>query len=383
MLKPLRDAISRQPDRYGRWIGYAIVVSAILSAALVWNINFRHPRTNDAMIRANTIDIVIQHVNGRMTRLEVADNQWVHQGDLLYEIDARPYEAAMAEAEADLLMAEREISGEIALIRGAEAKIREAEKTIESIRAELKGLEARARYADSYVKRLAPMESSAFVTHNQVRLAEADHNQADAQVRDAKARIEAAEEALKFAIETRNTAEARLARNGNDFARVKAAEARLERARLNVEYCRVLAPFDGYVTNLNSAVGQYVAEGQKIFALVDDRTWYVIANYKETYLRNIRPGLPVDVFLAAYPGKHFRGEVQGIGWANYPDNVKVTNALPEVERTLNWVVLAGRFPVRIRLLEKDPDHPFRMGMTAFTTVGLEVAESSRPGNPVP
>jgi multidrug efflux system membrane fusion protein len=141
-------------------------------------------------------------------------------------------------------------------------------------------------------------------------------------------------------------------------------------AQLKVEYCTVLAPFDGWVTNLNTQVGQYVAEGQQLFALVDDTQWYVMADYKETYLRYIEPGMPVDVYLAAYPGHHFRGEVQGIGWANYPDNVNVNEGLPTVQRTLNWVVLAARFPVRIKLLDRDPEHPYRMGMTAFTTVGI-------------
>lgn len=363
-------AIQANPSRTGAYVSLVIVVLALAVGAVVWHFNFIHPRTNDAMVRANTVDVIIQHVSGRIVELAVADNQPVHRGDLLYAIDARPYEAAAAQAEAELRVAERELSGQIAELRGAEAKVREAARNIEALSADVVRQEAQARYQNAYLQRILPLESQKFVTRNQVQEAEAKRNAADASVRDAQARVAAGRELLTAAQQAESTAQAHLAQYGHAYGRIQAAEARLRAAQLDVEYCTVRAPFDGLVTNLNTSPGQYVSAGQKLFALVDDTTWYVIANYKETYLRHISPGMAVDVFLASYPGKHFRGEVQGIGWANYPDNVKVTDGLPDVQRTLNWVMLAARFPVRIKLLERDPDHPFRMGMTAFTTVGI-------------
>lgn len=370
MTNPLANSIRRHPQRAGFWTSVLIVTLTLGIGAFVWHLNLIHPRTNDAMVRANTVDIVIQHVSGRIATLAVQDNQFVHQGDLLYAIDARPYEAAMQAAEAELHVAELEVTGQIAAVKGAEAHIRETRNNLASQEADVARLEAKARYASSYLQRILPLEAEAFVTHNQVQQAKADWQAAEAAVRDAKAKVAAYAETMEIAHQSRNTAEARLAHTGNAYARIEAAEAKLRQAQLNVEYCTVKAPFDGWVTNLNTQVGQYVAEGQKLFALVDDTTWYVMADYKETYLRHIRPGLPVDVFLAAYPGRHFRGEVQGIGWANYPDNVTVKDALPEVQRTLNWVMLAARFPVRIRLIDRDPEHPYRMGMSAFTTIGI-------------
>ncbi|MEN9682078.1 MAG: hypothetical protein RLZZ627_1971 [Pseudomonadota bacterium] len=346
------------------------MVLMLTIGAGVWHLNLIHPRTNDAMVRANTVDIVIQHVSGRIATLAIQDNQFVHQGDLLYAIDARPYEAAMQQAEAELHVAELEVTGQIAGVHGAEAHIRESQNNVTAQQAEVTRLAAKAEYAQSYLKRIQPLEAEAFVTHNQVRQAEADWKAAEAAVRDAQAKLAAARETLEVSNQSRNTAVAKLAQTGNAFARIQSAEAKLRQAQLNVEYCTVKAPFDGWVTNLNTQVGQYVAEGQKLFALVDDMTWYVIADYKETYLRHIHPGLPVDVFLASYPGKHFKGEVQGIAWANYPDNETVKDGLPKVERTLNWVMLAARFPVRIKLIDRDPEHPFRMGMSAFTTIGI-------------
>lgn len=370
MLESFRASIARDPARAGRIGSIVIVLLSLSVGTVVWRINFVHPRTNDAMVRANTVDIVIQHVSGRIATLAVQDNQFVHQGDLLYAIDARPYEAALKAAEAELHVAEMDITGQLAAVRGAEAHIRESTQNLAAQEADVAKLTAKAQYAGSYLKRLQPLEAEAFVTHNQVRQATADWQAAEAAVKDAVAKVQAHKEALEISRQSRTTAESKLAINGNAYARIQAAEAKVTSAKLQVEYCTVKAPFDGYVTNLNTQVGQYVAEGQALFSLVDDTTWYVIANYKETYLRHIHPGDPVDVFLAAYPGKHFKAVVQGIGWANYPDNVKVVQGLPTVQRTLNWVVLAERFPVRIRLLDKDDEHPFRMGMTAFTTIGL-------------
>lgn len=357
--------------RLGRRVRLGIILLAALVGAFVWHLNMIHPRTNDAMVRANTIDIIIQHVSGRIVTLGVVDNQYVHKGDLLYAIDDRLYVAARDEAEAELHVAEFQIKGQMAGVAGAEAHIRETQNNLVSQKAEVVRMEAKAQYAQAYFHRIKPLEPEAFVTHNQINQAQADWKAADAAVSEARAKVRSTEEVLDIAIQSRNTAKANLAQTGNDYARVLAAEAKLREAELKVEYCKVLAPFDGYVTNLNTQVGQYVAAGQKLFALVDDTTWYVIANFKETYLRNIKPGQAVDVFLASYPGVHFRGEVQGTGWANYPDNVRVTDALPNVQRTLDWVMLAARFPVRITLRDRDPAYPFRMGMSAFTTVGIE------------
>ena len=149
---------------------------------------------------------------------------------------------------------------------------------------------------------------------------------------------------------------------------VKAIEATAYKARLNVEYCYVRAPFDGYVTNLNIAVGQYANEGAQVVQLVDDRNWYVMANFRETFLAHIRPGMSAEVFLLGYPNVRFRGRVQGVGWALFQDNGASVEGLPRVEPTLNWVRLAQRFPVRITLEDRDPRYPFRMGETAVVTI---------------
>jgi multidrug efflux system membrane fusion protein len=352
----------------GRLLGGAIVLGAVVTGLMVWNENIAHPRTNDAMVRANIVDIMPQHVSGRITELHVVDNQWVKEGDLLYVIDPRPYQAALAHAKAKLQLAEKEVEADHASIEASHAKVKQAEYEEAAADAEIARLKAKAEYDQRYLERIRPLLEQQFVTADKVQAAQAARDASAAALRDALAKRHAAAKGVDFAHKEHLQVEAKLARFGDAYAKIEAARAEVQRAELDLEYCSVYAPFDAYVTNLNISVGQYVQPGQKLFALVDDRTWYVIADYKETYLRHIKPGMAVDVFLAPYPGKRFRGEVQGIGWANYPDNVKEQGSLPTIERTLNWVVLASRFPVRIKLLERDPNYPFRMGMTAFTTV---------------
>lgn len=352
----------------GRVLGAVIVIGAVVVGIRVYELSDGFPATNDAMVRADLIDVVLERVNGRIVKLNVVDNQRVRAGELLYQVDPRPYQAQLELARAELRLAEKGVEGSQAQLGAAGARIRQTEQEHQAAAAEIARLAARAGHAADYLKRIAPLLPKQYVSADAFNQAAADRDAATAAVADAKARHQAAAMAVEAAVQERGKAEADLARDGQGYARIEAAKARLRSAELDLDYCSVQSPIDGYVTNLNIAVGQYVQPGQRLFAIVDDRTWYVIANYKETYLRSIAPGMAVDVFLAPYPGRHFRGVVQGIGWANYPDNVKPVGALPEVERTLNWVVLAARFPVRITLLGRDPDHPFRMGMSAYTTV---------------
>lgn len=115
-------------------------------------------------------------------------------------------------------------------------------------------------------------------------------------------------------------------------------------------------------------MGQYANEGRQVVSLIDDRKCYVIANFRETFLSHIKPGMTAEVFILAYPNKRFRGRVQGVGWALYQQNGASIEGLPQVDATLNWVRLAQRFPVRIVLQDRDPMFPFRMGNTAVVTI---------------
>src|SRR5258705_10523712 len=148
-------------------------------------------------------------------------------------------------------------------------------------------------------------------------------------------------------------------------ARIAAAEAPGPSADVALEYTRVRAPFSGRVVNLNISIGAFARSGAEVFTLVDTGTWYVMANFRETQLRHIPAGAPVDLYLQSHSGRRFRGTVVGLGWAVLPENGTSVNGLPRVERSLDWIRLAARFPVRIQVA--DPDEPFRIGASALPT----------------
>jgi multidrug efflux system membrane fusion protein len=129
----------------------------------------------------------------------------------------------------------------------------------------------------------------------------------------------------------------------------------------------VLAPFDAYIANMNISEGAYAHPGSPMFTLIDTRNWYVIANYRESKLKNIRLGSPVDVYVMGHPDRRFEGHVESIGYGVFPEDGKVAGGLPNIERTLNWVHLSARFPVRVHIDDPDPNL-FRIGATAVTVV---------------
>jgi membrane fusion protein, multidrug efflux system len=322
-----------------RVLSVAIIVAAIVVGIDVTRLYYVYPRTDDAYVRANIVGIA-PHVSGPIVSLPVVDNQQVHKGDLLFEVDPRPYVDVFNKLDAQLKLTELDIRAYDDAIRAATA--------------EQKRREADAAYARQYLHRIEPLLAKHYVTANDVF--------------NARSRVEAEEAGVRNAQSEVKRAQNQLGKYGDINARLKAAEAEVADAKLNIEYCYVKAPFDGYVTNLNIAVGQYANEGRDVLALVDNRVWYVIANFRENFLSHIKPGMTAEVFLLAYPNHRFRGTVQGLGWALYQTNGATVEGLPSVEPTLNWVRLSQRFPVRITLDGRDPNYPFRMGATAVVTI---------------
>ena len=141
----------------------------------------------------------------------------------------------------------------------------------------------------------------------------------------------------------------------------------MDSARLDLERTRVVAPFDAFVTTLNISVGAYAKPGTPLFTLIDTRAWYVIANYRESKLKAIPLGAHVDVYLLSHPNRRFSGHVESVGFGVLPEDGQLANGLPNIERTLNWVHLSARFPVRVRIEDPDPQL-FRIGETAVTVV---------------
>ena len=333
---PLRHTAVRA---IGRALGALIVVAAIVLGTFVIRLYYVYPRTEDAYLRANVVGIAA-HVSGPIVKMPIVDNQHVREGQLLFIVDPRLYKSAVDRAEANLSL--------------TELQIKAFENTIRSAKSRELQLNAELAYDKQYLDRIQPLLSRHFVTANDVF--------------NARSRMEADQAAVSSANSEVSKAQNDLGQYGDINARRKAAEAELDDARINLDYCYVRAPFDAYVTNLNITIGQYANEGRDVLSLVDNRTWYVVANFRENFLGHIRPGMSAAVYLLSYPNVRFRGRVQGVGWALYQTNGASIEGLPQVEETLNWVRLSQRFPVRIVLDRGDPAFPFRQGATAVVTI---------------
>ena len=150
-------------------------------------------------------------------------------------------------------------------------------------------------------------------------------------------------------------------------ARIQIAEAAVTLAQLKLEWTTVTAPADGTVTALTLRAGDYVQAGQQLFPFIESAEWWVQANFKETSIKNIRPGQPATIKIDIYGGKKFHGIVDSISTGS----AAAFSLLPPQNTTGNWVKVTQRIPVRIRLSQPDPNFPYRYGASAEAAIDIE------------
>jgi membrane fusion protein, multidrug efflux system len=376
----------------GRWISVGIVVAAVtLGLVVLYHINY-YPRTDDAEVFANFIGIAPQ-VEGPILRLNVRDNQFVKQGELLFEIDERPYQYALERAISDQAALEGQISDEqrriaalVSAVSVSEANIHSAQAdvtrwaaVVDQARADVANAEqgvSRAKaewtYSSNNLHRLEPLLTKQFVTVDQVDRARTSETaqaealkQAESQLRLAQAGLRSASAQYEHSGAVLEESKAQHEQAGHAVTTLEplinqrgARAAAVKNARYNFDNCRVYAPFDARVTNLTISEGAYAHVGQQVFTLIDARTWWAIANFREGQLQHIRPGMRADVYVMSKPNVRFSGMVDSIGFGVTPDEDVVGRlqpGLPDVQRTLNWVHLASRYPVRVRVENPPPD----------------------------
>ena len=398
-MHPVTEKFDRR--RWGRRIGIGVVVASVVALLLVILATDRNPRTDDASVRTNFIEIAPE-VSGRLVELPVRDNAYVEKGALLFVIDPRPYQYALQQALSNQALLEEDIVDEkrkIAAQHDAEDEARAglrssrtgiktslsnvdmARAAVTRAQAAVSAAQAQLRYATNDRDRITPLLTKKYVTVDQVdqantsvRVAQGNFDAAEAALVQAQAQFTGAVLGQQQADAAASASAAKLGEAVHAVDRIEtliaerpAKAASVLNARLDLERCRVVAPFDAYVTNMNISVGAYAHPGSPMFTLLDTRNWWVIANYRESKIKNIRSGMHVDVYLMSHPDRRFDGVVESIGHGVFPEDGAVTAGLPNIERTLNWVHLSTRFPVRIRIQDPDPAL-LRMGETAVTIV---------------
>ena len=329
-----------------RKVRIAIIVGTVVLVAILTVPLIRHyevyPTTDDAYVDANVVGIVAR-VAGPIVNLPIVDNQPVGAGDVLFQIDPRPFQFQVDGVRADLDQTGQNITALTDEVTNAEAGVRSAKATLQ--------------LAEVQWQRVEPLAKIG-------ALANQDRDQALASLDGAQAGLDSARAVLA-------QARAELGRADADNPEIRAAVAQLEDAELQLSFATIVAPVNGLVTDLTVSPGSYANVGSPLVSLVDTDSWRVTAYYKETQLARIHPGQPAAVYLPAYPGIRFEGSVQGIGWGveqQGGDGARGADGVPTVDPTVDWVRMSQRFPVRITIADSDPEHPLRKGMRATVRI---------------
>jgi multidrug efflux system membrane fusion protein len=402
--QPEQDHRIAKLQWYGRVFTVAMALLAMVGLIAVYFVTTRHPQTDDAEIFANYIGIA-PVVEGPILHLNVADNQHVKQGDLLFEIDDRPYKYSLdhtvsdqATLEGQIVDEQRRIQAEVhavtasgaatrsasANVDRAQASIREAEADVAHSEATLDRVKAESAYAENNLHRLEPLLAKQFVTVDQVdqartteRASAQSVHEAESQLALNRAHLNSMLAALAQAQASAEQSTAQLHQSQSSVltldplvAQRQGRTAAIASAQYNYDHCRIYAPFDARVTNLVISEGAYAHIGQEIFTLIDTRVWWVLANFRETQLKHVQPGMTADIYVMSDPGLRFTGVVESTGYGVTPDPTfwgRITAGLPDVQRTLSWVHLASRYPVRIRI-QSPPSDAIRLGESAVVVI---------------
>jgi membrane fusion protein, multidrug efflux system len=399
------DESLRKPKPIVGWLllGCVVLLASIVVVIAVSRA-VENPRTDDAQVLANFIGMAPQ-VDGPIMELPIRDNQYVKAGDLLFVVDERPYRYALERAlsqqfalEGQIEDRRRSINSQVSGVHVAQANIAsntsnrdalsatiaEAEANLADSRAALLRAEADRKYAADNLHRLEPLLDQQFVTVDQVEQARTlletrtrAVEQATAQVTLSEAHVRTTRSHYQQSGAEVEQSEAQREQAANGVETLapltnqrEERAAAIRTAQYNLNNCRVYAPFDGYITNLTTSVGEYVHTGVQVFTMIDSRVWWVVANFRETQLNHVALGSRADLFLMSRENLPLRGVVESIGHGVTPDPSVagvISPGLPAIERSLSWVHLAARYPVRIRI-ESPPSSLLRIGENAVAVI---------------
>jgi membrane fusion protein, multidrug efflux system len=306
--------------------------------------------TDDSYVQAARVPVSAS-IGGRVTELDVYENEKVTKGQVLFKLDVRDFDASQEQAAAELAAARLQVQALGAAYQQAQSAVKTARDT--------------AAYADSQAARQKSLMTVGVSSRDQYETAA--HN-ADV----AHQNVTASQQALAQALA--NLGGTGIAADGHP--QVQQAQAALDRARLNVSYGTVVAPQDGVVTRVEQLqVGSYVSSAQTLFWLVAGDPW-VEANFKEDQLAKMRVGQPAKIHVDACPGGDFDGHVASFS----PGAGQAFSPLPAQNATGNWVKVVQRLPVRIAF-DKAPSSAVcgAAGLSANVTVDVRSGANRREG----
>ncbi|QEO16396.1 HlyD family secretion protein [Acetobacter vaccinii] len=344
----------------GKVILGGVIAVLVVCAALYWFLTRNEVETDDAFTAGRAVSIA-PHVEGYVVELLVNDNQFVRKGQVLARIDPRDWQASRDQAAATLAGAEAHVSAaqmmhEVALLQYP-GKLIQAQGQLNQAKA--RELRAQADY-----RRQRSVERAA--------TSQQDIDYARAALDMAHADVLTAQGAVQMAMPVKPNINNAVSLISENEAQVQSARAQLVEAELNLEWTVIRAPTDGWISQRNVEQGNYARKGQSLFAIVEPVVW-IVANYKETQITNIRPGQKVDVRVDAYPSLRLHGHVDSI----QKGTGATFSAFPPENATGNYVKIVQRVPVKILIDDGlNPDQPLALGLSVEPTVHVDTAGRS-------
>ena len=330
------------------WVLFILLVIVLLVAYYILSDRYT-PFTTDAYVQAYVLQVAPQ-VEGQVVHVYVHENQAVTKGELLFEIERRPFEYQVALLEAKRVVAVQEVA--------------QLESELSAAKAEDTRLVAEETYARVVNEQELAIYKKDATTDRKYVEAVQKYKAAQAAVERSRSQVRKVEQALA-------------ARIGEEHALVAEVEAQLAQARLNLEWTRIYAPCNGLVTDLQLREGTYTHIGQAAMTLIDTSRWLVVANFRENALTSVREGQPAAVAFHGLPGRTFNARVSAIGWGVSQGQGVPSGQLPDVKVPGSWVPQAQRFQVRLTV--DDPESvPLRVGMTASVAVYTEPEGALNP-----
>jgi multidrug resistance efflux pump len=352
-MKPALSAVARFPWKVIQ--GTFFIIRRVLRSGLFWIFlilgvvglivfyyalaNRYAPDTTDAYMQAFVVQVAPQ-VAGQVTRVPVTENQLVKQGDLLFEIDPRPYEEKVRQLDASLVQAVQQIA--------------QMENELVAAGAEQERLAAELEFALAVHNQEKLIFDKDATTERKFLDSKQKHEAATAALKKAKALVRVKEDALKAKI-------------GSEHALVAEVRAQLATAKLNLEWTKIRAPATGYVTDLQLRIGAFVEIGHPVLTCIESERWWIVANFRESNLQYLQPGQPAGIVFRTRPGQIFRGRVQTVGWGVDHGQGVPSGKLPAIRNPQDLIPSTQRFQVRL-VLDHPDEVPLRVGATASVTV---------------
>ena len=385
-----------------KFILIAVAIVIVIGAALFyWRSTFTED-TDDAQVNGNLYQ-VSSRVSGQVIHVDVEEQQYVHQGDPIAEIDPKDSQVALEQAEANLANAQAEYQQAIVNVPitsvqvnttvqtsssdvlASQASVEQAEAQVQVDKAKVASAAAQAQKSALDVQRYTPLVAKDVISKQQfdaaVAQAAADQGALEAAQRDVKAQEDTVRLMTQRLAQSQSQA-AQSRKNGPKqvavqqahaaaaLAAIKEAQAKVDQAQLDLGYTKVVAPITGIVSNKSVAVGENLSVGQSLMTIVPLTDLWVTANFKETQLKQMRKGQKVDIEVDALGGRHFTGVVEEIGGATGSS----LSLFPPENATGNYVKVVQRIPVRINftnLDQENKDFALRIGMSVEPTVHVK------------